>query len=77
MKYIMTLTRHDKSIIQKTFENVSIEYFDDMYKLIMETRLYSKITVKLNKNEESQKNYYFNLDIEDDDFMGIKPKYSD
>jgi len=77
MEYIMTLTRHDKSIIQKTFENVSIEYFDDMYKLIMETRLYSKITVKLNKNEESQKNYYFNLDIEDDDFMGIKPKYSD
>jgi hypothetical protein len=51
MKYIMTLTRQDKSIIQKTFENVSIEYFDDMYKLIMQTRLYSKITVKLNRDE--------------------------
>ena len=47
----MTLTRQDKSIIQKTFENVSTEYFDDMYKLIMQTRLYSKITVKLNRDE--------------------------
>tara|TARA_R110002020_G_scaffold424735_1_gene633974 strand:+ start:1327 stop:1524 length:198 start_codon:yes stop_codon:yes gene_type:complete len=50
-EFVMTLTRQDKSIIQKTFENVSIEYFDDMYKLIMETRLYSKITVKLNRDE--------------------------
>ncbi len=49
MEYIMTLTRHDKNIFKKSFKDVDIEYFDDMYKLIMETRLYSKITVKLNK----------------------------
>jgi len=49
MEYIMTLTGHDKSIFKKSFKDVDIEYFDDMYKLIMETRLYSKITVKLNK----------------------------
>jgi len=48
MEYIMTLTRDDKSIFKKSFKDVDIEYFDDMYKLIMETRLYSKITVKLN-----------------------------
>jgi len=52
MEYIMTLTRHDKSIFKKSFKDVDIEYFDDMYKLIMETRLYTKITVELINNEK-------------------------
>ena len=49
MEYIMTLTRHDKSVFRKSFKDVDINYFDDMYKLIMQTRLYTKITVKLKK----------------------------
>lgn len=54
MKYIMTLTRHDKSIVHKSFilvihETKDVEYFDDMFIPLMRTRLYSKITVKLNK----------------------------
>jgi len=49
MEYIMTLTRHDKSVFRKSFKDVDINYFDDMYELIMQTRLYTKITVKLKK----------------------------
>ena len=56
MKYIMTLTRHDKSIVYKSFKArdrnegfKTLEYFDDMFIPLMRTRLYSKITVKLKK----------------------------